>query len=129
MYYYEVMPKKAPYSLPPLKINKKSIGHNLSAIRKERGLTQNELAEKIGITQTLISDYETGRSLINSEMLIRFALTLKVSVDRILGLGDRQVMDSPSLKITRRLQQIDKLPPAKKKSLLDIIDTYLKANE
>ena len=49
--------------LPPgsgsvIAAGEESIGRRLARIRKERGLTQIELAEKIGIIQSLVSSYE-----------------------------------------------------------------------
>ena len=38
-----------------------NFGENLKRIRKSRGLTQAELAEKIGVTQACIGKYETGK--------------------------------------------------------------------
>lgn len=120
------MPKKPTYNLPPLKISKEQIGNNISRIRKENGLTQIDLADKIGITQTLVSDYETGRSNINSEMIIRFALALKTSSDEILGLDKKLPSDeTPSLKFMKRLKLIEKLPESDQKALLKTIDKYI----
>ena len=42
---------------PPLMIGNETFGQRLARIRKEKGYTQVELAEKIGIIQVLISDY------------------------------------------------------------------------
>lgn len=124
------MPKKAPYDLPPLKISKKNIGENIARIRKGKGLTQLALAEEIGITQTLVSDYETGRSNLNSEMLIRFALALNTSADSLLGLKNENLTSkSTSLKISRRMNKIESLPESEQRALLKTIDIYLRGSE
>ena len=122
------MPKKRKMVLPPLKMGGESIGKRLSRFRKERGYTQRELAKKIGITHNLVSDYETGRLMPNGEMVVRFALTLNVTADEILGLkpGKRQAGKNPSLKIVRRLDKIASMPPAKQKAFLQTIDALLK---
>lgn len=105
-----------------------TIGKRLSRFRKEHGYTQKELAKKIGITHNLVSDYETGRLTLNGEMVVRFALTLNVTADEILGLkpGKRQPGKNPSLKIVRRLDKIASMPPAKQKAFLQTIDALLK---
>jgi len=53
-------------------------------LREERGYTQAELAEKIGIIQTIISAIETDTLKLSAEMAIRFALALEVSTDDLL---------------------------------------------
>jgi len=48
---------------------KNNFGRRLAAIRKENALTQKQLAEKIGVSWRLISDYERGkarRDIVNS---------------------------------------------------------------
>lgn len=97
--------------------------------RKERGLTQKELAEKIGIKRTLLTDYETGRLHLSDEMLTRFALALGISSDLLLGLSVEILDHQPDLKITRRMRRIHQLPASQKQALLKTIDAYLVAAE
>ena len=62
------MPRKRTQELPPLDFGNETVGQRLARVRKERGYTQVELAKKIGITQTLVSDYETDRLRLSAEM-------------------------------------------------------------
>jgi transcriptional regulator with XRE-family HTH domain len=123
------MPRRLTTKLPPLPTRPGTIGERVTRIRKAQGLTQKQLAEKIGIKRSLVTDYETGRLRLNGEMVARFALALGVSSDLILGLSDSGVLSKqPDLKLTKRLRQIEDLPQHQKKSLLLTIDAYLKAN-
>lgn len=119
------MPNTLKTKLPPLELSE-SIGHRIARLRKERGYTQKELGEKIGIMHSLVSDYERQRLKMNAEMVVRFALALEVSADEILGLKTNHRQTNPSLRIVRRLKRIETLPPSKQKSLLQIIDGFLK---
>lgn len=122
------MPRKRKQDLPPLKLGNETVGQRIARLRKEQGYTQQELADRIGITQTSVSDYETGRLRLNDELIVRFALALNVSADIILGLKDnKRVETKPSLKIIRRLNKINTLPAAQQKALLKTIDMFLKA--
>jgi transcriptional regulator with XRE-family HTH domain len=88
------------------------------------------LAERIGIARTLVTDYETGRLRLNDDMVARFALVLGVSSDFLLGIATNATLpQDPDLKITKRLKEIESLPPRQQKSLLLTIDNYLKANQ
>ena len=75
--------------LPPLDLrNGETIGERIAKMRKELGLTQDELGKKIGIKRTMVSDYEIGRAKLYDEMITRFAIILEVSTDYLLGLKD-----------------------------------------
>ena len=67
-----------------------TIGRRLARLRKERGLTQVELAESIGIVQTLVTDYECDRLRLSAEMAIRFAVARDISMDELLKAQGRQ---------------------------------------
>lgn len=115
---------------PPLMIGAETFGQRLARIRKARGYTQVELAEKMGIIQVLVSDYERDKLRPYHEMIIRLAKGLEVSADELLGLKiSKKKGGIPSLKLMRRLQKIEALPPAKQKILLQNIDMFLKGVE
>jgi transcriptional regulator with XRE-family HTH domain len=123
------MPRRLKTKLPPLATEPGTIGQRVTHLRKAQGLTQQQLAERIGIKRYLVTDYETGRLRLNGEMVARFAIALGVSADLILGLGkNSSLAQQPDLKLTRRLREIEELPQHQKKSLLLTIDAYLKAN-
>jgi len=123
-----IMPQKAKHTLPPLDLGKETIGQRILRLRKEKGYTQIDLANAIGISQILVSNYERGRLRINHEMVIRFAMALGVSADELLG--TRKVKNdgrAPSKKVMRRIQEIESLPSAQQKFILKTIDSLLKA--
>jgi len=61
-------------------------------------------------------------------MIIRLATALDTSADAILGLSGTSI-DTPSLKLVKRLQKTENLPPNQQKVLLKNIDMFLKAAE
>jgi len=121
------MPQKPKYKLPPLNLGDETLGSRLTRLRKERGHTQKELAEKIGINRVLISDYEREKIRPNYEMIIRLSLALEVTTDEFLGVKSSKTSpNKPSLKILRRMKKIETLSPGQQKSLLHNIDMFLK---
>jgi len=60
------------------------IGSHIKYYRNMRGLSQTELAEKIGSSVPYISYIETGKKQVGVEYLVRIAEVLNVSVDRLL---------------------------------------------
>ena len=59
------------------------IGNLLSAARLKANLSQSQLAEKLGIRQNMISDYERGKRRLTPDMAKRIAETLSIKVARI----------------------------------------------
>ena len=64
------------------------IGERLYDLRKDKGLSQDELGELLNINKHSISAYERGRSEPPDEIKILFAKYFDVSVDYLLGLTD-----------------------------------------
>lgn len=65
-----------------------NIGQNLTNLRKEQNLTQEELAKLINVSPKTISSYETNRSIPNIEILILLANALNTNINSILGLNN-----------------------------------------
>jgi len=60
----------------------------LRDMREDHDLSQNKLAEYLGIAQTQYSRYERGVRAIPVDLLIRLAVLYKTSTDYLLGLTD-----------------------------------------
>ncbi|MBD3421439.1 MAG: helix-turn-helix domain-containing protein [Chitinivibrionales bacterium] len=65
-----------------------SIGENIKKLRKSMGLTQVQLADSLGTTQKVITDYETGRSKPPRKRLPHIARFFNISVDELIGDDD-----------------------------------------
>jgi len=78
--------------------------NNIKALRTEAGLSQTQLAEKIGVNQTAVSKWELNHSLPDMKSTKKLAELFQVSVDYIHGL----IEDDRSRKIdrTKRLSEI-----------------------
>ena len=61
------------------------LGYRLYEMRRKNGLTQRELAQKAGITQRLISDYETGNRTPKLETVAKLADALEVKAAWLAG--------------------------------------------
>jgi transcriptional regulator with XRE-family HTH domain len=116
---------------PPLPIDdRESFGQRLTRRRKERGFTQVELAEKVGLIQALISDYERDKLRPHADVIVRFAFALEVTADDLLGLGaPKKSQATGNRRFLRRLHQVDKLPKRDQDALLRTIDAFLAARK
>jgi ribosome-binding protein aMBF1 (putative translation factor) len=59
-------------------MEKNRIGNLLAAARLKAGLTQSQLAEKVGIRQNMVSDFEHGRRTCSHDMARRLSQALEV---------------------------------------------------
>ena len=125
--YIQDMPKKS--KLAPTTAEKETLGLRLAQVRKERGLTQVELAERTGLIQVVVSDYERGRLRLPADMALRFAEVLGITVDELLQAPKGHPAKHPSLKLVRRMEQIESLPVYQQRALLTTIDTFIAAAE
>ena len=62
------------------------INRQIPDLRKQKGITQKELAEKLGVTVQAVSKWENARSCPDIQLLPDIARILEVSVDELLGL-------------------------------------------
>ncbi len=121
-----VMPKKSKKRAQADSGGAETIGQRLARLRRERGLTQVMLADRVGIIQALVSDYERDKLRLNPEMTVRLAQALGVSTDELLGLQPTKgIGRQPSRKVLRRLEQIENLPRRDQDALLRTIDAFL----
>lgn len=61
------------------------LGSNIYSLRKEKGLSQEKLAEKINVTRQTISNWELGETSPNPEQLILLSKALNKSIDELVG--------------------------------------------
>ena len=73
-----------------------SIAKRLTRIRKEKGLTQQALADAIGLHVTQVKRYEAGSSQPSAEALKKIAKTLRVTTDSLL-FDDNELMPNADL--------------------------------
>jgi transcriptional regulator with XRE-family HTH domain len=106
----------------------KAFGKRLQQIRKRRSISQVEMAQRLGIHQSLISQYERGYLRLHGGLIVRLAQALRTTPDEILGVrpskenGQGHTLDR---RFVRRLHKVDKLSAHKKKLLLGTIDAFL----
>jgi transcriptional regulator with XRE-family HTH domain len=107
-------------------------GERLAALRKERGLTQVQLAEAMGATQRAMSYYENECDFPPGPILIELARVLKVSTDELLGVktirGRRVPQDDPEVRrLWKKFQQILQLPEKDRRAVIRLVNSLVSA--
>lgn len=72
-------------------------GNTLKMLRTKDNLTQAQLAQKLGLTKSVISAYENGLRMPSYDILIHIAKIFNVSTDFLLGLESKKEVDLSGL--------------------------------
>ena len=83
---------------------KLNIGNNIRTLRRSRDMTQDELADKLGVTFQTVSRWENGGSYPDIEFLPAIAGVFGVTVDHLLG-SDTEIRREQLKELTGRLGQ------------------------
>ncbi len=67
-----------------------NFGQYLSSLRKQKHMTQAELAEKLGVTNKAVSKWETGEAMPDTALLVPISKIFGVTVDELLNGGEGQ---------------------------------------
>jgi len=104
-----------------------TIAERVARMRREKGITQVEMADLLGVSQSVFSDYERGALRLHGELIARVAEILSVSADEILGLEAKAQKKGAvaNRRLLRRIQQIDNLPKRDQEALLRTIDAFI----
>ena len=62
----------------------RDIGKNIRSLRQSKNMTQDELAEKLFVTRQTVSNYETGKSRPDVEMLVKISDILETDIHQVI---------------------------------------------
>jgi len=100
-------------------LNYKEIGSKIKERRKSLNLTQYQLAEKVGLTESSISRYEAGKiSTMPTSTVNKICAVLNIKPSELLGLTQNNSFEYDLKDI---LTSVDDLPYEAKKDLLDLL--------
>jgi len=83
------------------------IGKFISSCRKEKGLTQRQLAEKLNITDRAVSKWETGKSVPDASIMLDLCEILGITVNELLS-GERITMENYQKKVDENIIEMKK---------------------
>ena len=93
------------------------IGKFIASCRKEQGITQAVLAEKLGISDRAVSKWETGKSLPDSGIMLELCEILKINVNELLS-GEKLMVNTYDKQAERNLLAMKQEIEEKNKQML-----------
>ncbi len=101
------------------------LGKTIATLRKEQHLTQVQLAEILGISQQHMASFEKGIRKVPSSLLPVLAHTFAVPIEELIGMRSTERKRGPAPKLLRQVEQISRLPKAKQRFVMDMLDTVI----
>lgn len=106
----------------------KELGARIAQARKDHGMTQQQLADELGIAQQTLAHYEVGRARLPASMLPTLARLLTLSLDELMGqpMPKRGVAKrGPASRLQQQLDALAQLPKSQQQFVSRMIDTVL----
>lgn len=105
----------------------KDLGARVAQLRKDQGLTQTGLAERLGIAQQTLAHYEVGRLRVAASMLPTLAQVLGTSVEELLGQGPARASGKrgPAPRLQQQLERLSALPKPKQRAVMEVLESML----
>lgn len=113
-----------PAGRPPTK-EATTFGKRLAAARRDAGFTQQELADRVGVTQRIVAYWERESVGLKAEQLVALATALGTSVDALLGREAKPQRGGPSGRARRLFEQVGGLPRSQQTKILDTVETLI----
>ncbi len=120
-----------PYNSGMKKAAKRSaLGERISAARQTAGLSQAQLADKLGVSQQMVGYLELAPVAIRPELLAKLSEALAVSVDQLLGIEHKTSRTpGPVGKARQVFERVSQLPRATQQRILANVEDALTAHE
>ena len=110
-------------------MNKNNFSKNLIKIRKNKSLSQRDLAIKTGISQRVIAHYETNAINPSLTKIQKIAKVLEISPAELLkdnnSYSNKNEFEILDIKTLKRLKQIANLTPQERNTIYTLLDAIL----
>ncbi len=102
-------------------------GQRLSSLRKARGLSQEELASRLGTTRANLAYYERKAGNPTLDFILRCSEILEIPPEELIGEGQAaRRKPGPKSKLEKQFEAIAKLPKGEQKFFSQMIERFLR---
>jgi len=106
----------------------KELGKRIQKLRKENGLSQTDLAGKIGVSYAQLSRYEIKGAQPPAEVLNKMADALGTSVDFLINGNSSEKAQSTlkDVELLKQFREIDQMPENEKSTIIKVVSAYIR---
>lgn len=103
------------------------LGKRIAEIRRERGLTQVQVAERLEVSQQTVNGFEKGRRRVAISTLLDLAELFDATVTELLGSEGRETRAKrgPPSRLERQMEAIQRLPRSKQRFVMEMLDAVI----
>ena len=103
-----------------------ALGNRIAQLRKENQITQAQLAETLGVSQSAMNAYELGHRRVPVSALTILAKALSIGLSELLGETNAATRKrGPAPKWQQQIEAIAQLPKAQRRFVTQVLDTVL----
>jgi transcriptional regulator with XRE-family HTH domain len=113
----------------PAKRERDPFGQRLYALREQAGLSQQQLADRLGLTQRAYAHWERHPVALRAEQLLKLAQALNVSVDDLVGTnGKKKRGTGPAGKMRQLFEAASRLPRSQQQKIAALLEAFIAHN-
>lgn len=102
------------------------LGQRLTLARESAGISQTELAEKLGTNQQTVAYWERNAKRLHSEVLAKLVAILGVSADELHGAKTPKPRGTPTQGRARQLfEAVSRLPRRQQQKVLEVVEALV----
>ena len=100
-----------------------NLGDKITALRKQKNISQGDLAKTVGVSREIIGRYERNEALPSIEVAAKIADVLEVSLDYLAGNSKKAAVDKKTMKL---IHDIEDLEPSIKDKLIFLANAVIR---
>jgi len=101
-------------------------GERIHALREQAGLSQQQLAERLGLTQRAYAYWERNPVALRPDQLTKLAAALGVNAEALLGdAGANRRGNGPAGKMRRLFESASALPRSQQQKVIALLDAFV----
>ncbi|HSR87840.1 MAG TPA: helix-turn-helix transcriptional regulator [Pontiella sp.] len=112
----------------PAQSKRSPFGERLFQLRERKGLSQQQAAKLLGVTQQSYATWERRPTALKPEQLVNLAQVFECSVDELVDFtAGTKRRGGPQGRARQTFEEVSKLPRSRQKKILDVVDALIKA--
>ena len=102
-----------------------ALGARIAELRQQAGLSQQQLADLLGLKQQTWATYESATRRLPSSLLLPLCEHLDITLEQLLGVREGKAKRGPVPKLQKQFQAIGSLPKSKQDHIARVVDALL----